>query len=260
MYLADPLASFTDCQSQSILSPRKFSVKPLSLLPERLPFEALQIESKYHGELTKLEQCEENERIYLSEHFSITKQKLGEGVSGIVFLGYRNVDDTKVAIKRIEPVNDRGEREARTQHSLNHPNICNFIAFFKDHEDTDTGVYFDYIVSEYIEGFTLKVLLESSNSMDGDRAEAILRGFYSAIKYLRGIDLYHNDITTSNVMVSASEDAVKIIDFGLAGKDRYPYGNDGARSLYIAQRILDASGADEERSERWIISFKEIFQ
>jgi serine/threonine protein kinase len=96
-------------------------------------------------------------------HWEIVKQ-IGEGGMGVVYLAKDQKLDRLVAIKVLNRKYEQREdnirrfvQEAKTASALNHPNI---LTIYEIGELEDS----QYIVSEYIEGETLRNKLQMKNS------------------------------------------------------------------------------------------------
>jgi serine/threonine protein kinase len=101
----------------------------------------------------------------------------------------------------------RFEREARAASSLNHPNIITVHEF----GETD-GLRL--IVTEYVEGRTLRELIESGGLRLGQALDTAIQTA-SALAAAHRVGVVHRDVKPENVM--AREDGyVKVLDFGLA--------------------------------------------
>lgn len=148
------------------------------------------------------------------DHYMIEK-KIGEGGMSEVYLA----NDTRllrpVAIKVLSTnlLKDDEKRlgfmrEARAASSLNHPNIC--TVYDVGHKK---GV--NYIVMEYVDGKTLRQLLDERNCLP--EAEVINLSFRicSALAAAHDKGIIHRDIKPENIMITR-EGYVKIMDFGLA--------------------------------------------
>ena len=101
----------------------------------------------------------------------------------------------------------RFEQEARATAALNHPNI---LAVF----DIGRGDDFPYIVSELLEGDSLRARLHSGPLPARKAIEyalQIVRGLAAA--HDRGI--FHRDLKPENIFVTR-DGHIKILDFGLA--------------------------------------------
>ena len=70
------------------------------------------------------------------------------------------------------------------------------------------------MVQEYVDGRSLKDYLEEKPSKESRRR--VFRQILSAVGYLHGKGVIHNDLSPSNILISRADDAVKIIDLGFA--------------------------------------------
>jgi Tol biopolymer transport system component len=139
---------------------------------------------------------------------------LGAGGMGEVYRAHDARLGREVAIKVLpasfaadEDHLRRFEQEARAIGALNHPNILGVY-------DTGSHEGAPYVVSELLEGATLRTLLGTSPPAQRktlDYATQIARGLAAA--HDRGI--VHRDVKPENVFVTR-DGRVKILDFGLA--------------------------------------------
>ena len=128
--------------------------------------------------------------------------------------------DRQVAVKtlRADLARDhtfqaRFRREAQSAASLNHPAI---IAVYDTGEDLDQyGTAIPYIVMEYVDGKTLRELLQADRRLLPERAAEIVEGALRALEYSHQAGIVHRDIKPANVMLTPNGD-VKVMDFGIA--------------------------------------------
>jgi beta-lactam-binding protein with PASTA domain len=106
----------------------------------------------------------------------------------------------------------RFRREAQSAASLNHPAI---VAVYDTGEDTQNGMTTPYIVMEYVEGRTLREVLQTEGGVMPTRALEIVAGVCSALQYSHAAGIIHRDIKPANVMLTPSG-AIKVMDFGIA--------------------------------------------
>jgi eukaryotic-like serine/threonine-protein kinase len=111
----------------------------------------------------------------------------------------------------------RFRREAQSAAGLNHPAI---VAVYDSGEDEDTesggaSVALPYIVMEYVEGRTLREILNESTVMEPDEAARVTEGVLDALSYSHRMGIVHRDIKPANVMLTPAG-AVKVMDFGIA--------------------------------------------
>ncbi|MEK6322702.1 MAG: protein kinase [Acidobacteriota bacterium] len=145
-------------------------------------------------------------------HYRIVS-KIGAGGMGEVYLAEDTRLDRKVAIKVLPAgfTKDasrvrRFEQEARAASALNHPNIVTI------HEigESEVGCF---IVLEYIQGRTLRTLIDEQRSFQS--LAPIGRQIAQALAVAHQAGITHRDIKPENIMVR-DDGYVKVLDFGLA--------------------------------------------
>lgn len=146
-------------------------------------------------------------------HYQIIKL-IGEGGMGKVYLAEDKKLNRHVAIKFLpeeftaDPERVRRfEQEAQAASKLNHPNIVTVHDFGQS-----DGRHF--IVSEYIEGQTLRQKLKESPP-DIPQIIAIALQVASALKAAHAANIIHRDIKPENIMLR-EDGVVKVLDFGIA--------------------------------------------
>jgi serine/threonine protein kinase/TolB-like protein len=146
-------------------------------------------------------------------HYELIEQ-IGAGGMGEVYLAKDKKLDRKVAVKILNDNFSQHEsnlqrfiREAKSASALNHPNILVI------HEIGEAGEA-HYIVSEFIEGRTLREVLIQSQMSLGEILDVAIQ-IASALSAAHGAHLVHRDIKPENVMVRP-DGYVKVLDFGLA--------------------------------------------
>ncbi len=144
---------------------------------------------------------------------------LGYGGMAEVHRGHDVRLGREVAVKtlRVDLARDpsfqvRFRREAQSAASLNHPSI---VAVYDTGEDEVGAAKVPYIVMEYVEGRTLRDVLNSERRLSPDRALEITAEICRALDYSHRNGIVHRDIKPGNVMLTPSGD-VKVMDFGIA--------------------------------------------
>ncbi|MBF5083256.1 Stk1 family PASTA domain-containing Ser/Thr kinase [Quadrisphaera sp. INWT6] len=151
---------------------------------------------------------------------------LGRGGMAEVHAGRDQRLGRRVAIKLLrsdmarDPVfQARFRREAQSAAGLNHPAI---VAVYDTGEDvrTEAGgaqVRAPYIVMEYVEGQTVRELLDAAGGggLGTQQAVEITAGILTALRAAHEAGIVHRDVKPANVMVTPSG-AVKVMDFGIA--------------------------------------------
>ncbi len=148
------------------------------------------------------------------------KEVIAKGGMGIVYRAHDTVMNRPVALKTLLALSDANairlfERECQDLASLIHPNI---VEIFDVGQIRDNGEVKPYLVMPLLPGVTLdKLINNSSQRLTVERSIDIIcqtcRGLQAA--HDRGI--VHRDLKPSNLFVM-SDDSVKIIDFGVAGR------------------------------------------
>ena len=140
---------------------------------------------------------------------------LGEGGMAKVFRGTDRVLGRTVAVKVLaskyaqdDSSVARFRREAQSAAALNHPNV---VSVFDT--GSDDGVH--WIVMEFVEGRTLKDVIEEDGSLQPDRALQIAREVALALASAHENGLVHRDVKPGNIMITPSGET-KVMDFGIA--------------------------------------------
>lgn len=112
-----------------------------------------------------------------------------------------NLKDNQVAVKYFL-------REARAAAALSHSNI---VTIYDAGEQE--GEY--YMAMEFVEGTTLKQLVQRKGALAEKQVRYVLDYCCQALEYAHSKGVVHRDIKSGNVMLTVDK-ALKIMDFGLA--------------------------------------------
>ena len=149
---------------------------------------------------------------------------IGRGGMAEVHVGHDTRLGRTVAIKmlRADLARDtvfltRFRREAQSAAGLTHHAI---VAVYDSGEDVfiETGgakLDIPYIVMEFIDGKTLREILDEEGRLSSDEAARITMGVLSALEYSHDKGIVHRDIKPGNVMLTRGG-SVKVMDFGIA--------------------------------------------
>lgn len=146
-------------------------------------------------------------------HYEIISQ-IGVGGMGEVYLAKDGNLERRVAIKILNEEFSRNEsnvqrfiQEAKAASSLNHPNILVI------HEiAVSEGA--NYIVSEYVDGMTLREVSRESNLKQSEILDIAIQ-ISGALAAAHSANIVHRDIKPENVVIRP-DGYLKILDFGLA--------------------------------------------
>ncbi len=164
----------------------------------------------------------------MAGRFRLT-QLIGEGGMGRVYKAHQESlkRDCAVKIIRGHRLQDPEEseqalkdfkKEAWIASRINHPHIVTIY---------DSGTYDDggsnqqqfYLAMEYIEGETLKTVVEKQGPFPLERAMTIVNQLGEALIALHQANILHRDLKPANVMLVRrrdQQDEVKLMDFGIA--------------------------------------------
>ena len=141
--------------------------------------------------------------------------RLGVGGMATVYLAEDSSLGRKVALKVMaERYAEDGEfverfrREAQAAARLNHPNI---IAVY-DRGEADGR---PYIAMEYLQGRTLKQVIQAEGPLPPERAIAIAMQVLAGLRYAHEHGVVHRDVKPHNVLVG-DDGRIKVTDFGIA--------------------------------------------
>jgi eukaryotic-like serine/threonine-protein kinase len=143
---------------------------------------------------------------------------LGKGAMGTVYDARDPVIDRRVAIKTLtlpdasdtEAQDElaRFKREAQAAGRLTHPNIVGVF----DYGETPKLAY---IVMEFVDGPSLKSLLDKNERFPTAETVRIMEALLAGLQFSHERGVVHRDIKPANVMLT-SQGQVKIADFGIA--------------------------------------------
>ncbi len=141
--------------------------------------------------------------------------RLGVGGMATVYLAEDSSLGRKVALKVMaERYAEDGEfverfrREAQAAARLNHPNI---IAVY-DRGEADGR---PYIAMEYLQGRTLKQVIQKEGPLSPERAIAVAMQVLAGLRYAHEHGVVHRDVKPHNVLVG-DDGRIKVTDFGIA--------------------------------------------
>lgn len=144
--------------------------------------------------------------------------ELGRGGMGVVYKAREASLNRFVAIKMLgsqmigdESLAQRFLREARAVADLNHPNLVQVFRV-DTHEDQP------YFVMEFVEGESLKALIERDRRLPTQRAFRILGEVAAGLAAAHDKGVIHRDIKPENIMLTRYG-GVKVVDFGIARVD-----------------------------------------
>lgn len=127
-------------------------------------------------------------------------------------------------------------KEFNIGYQLEHPHICHTLGW-----EQVSGLG-NCILMEYIDGVTLKELMEQGRLTDS-LAYKIIGELCEALSYLHQKQIIHRDLKPANILVTHNGNNVKLIDFGLSDCDDYDILKMPAGTrYYLAPEVLQTDG------------------
>jgi serine/threonine-protein kinase len=143
------------------------------------------------------------------------QEVVGTGGMSTVYRAVDTLLERNVALKILHPhygddaeYVERFRREARSVAQLSHPNIVTVI------DRGDAGGQ-QYIVFEYVDGESLKQLVDRTGPLPARRAIELGLQVAEALAFAHNNGLVHRDVKPQNVLVTEDGEA-KVTDFGIA--------------------------------------------
>jgi predicted Ser/Thr protein kinase len=141
---------------------------------------------------------------------------LGRGGMGSVYLATHERLGRNVALKVIAPALALDEdfrarflRESQLAASLDHPNVIPIY----DADEID-GVF--YLAMRYVNGPSLRELIQERGSLSGDETVRIVDQIAGALDEAHRAGLVHRDVKPANILLAEGHDHAYLCDFGLA--------------------------------------------
>lgn len=143
-------------------------------------------------------------------------EEVGQGGMAVVYKAHDESLRREVAVKLLHPhllaepeSKTRLEREAQAVAKLHHDNIVQIF----DYSGSDAQA--SYIVTEFIDGQTLKQFIVNRRPPPPEVASLIAIEIGSALMHAHSLGIIHRDVKPDNVMVR-KDGMLKLMDFGVA--------------------------------------------
>ena len=139
---------------------------------------------------------------------------------------------------------ERFQREMEVMSILDHPAILKGLG---------SGKYnrIPFLVTEFVDGKSLRALLETSSPLPPDQAVALVQKIADGMAYCHKNEVIHRDLKPENVLITSEEMQPVIMDFGLAltkGGHRVTYSNLSATMGtpdYMAPEQIEGQRGDQ---------------
>lgn len=152
-----------------------------------------------------------SENAWKNRQAYVLLQKLGSGGQGEVYLAYDNARAKNVALKKLKVLPRQAtiqiaalEREVRGANAATAPGMARILACGQEGENAL------YIVQEYVQGNSLRKLLEQ-----GQLCLPYVMALAETLKALHSRGVVHGDVKPENVIITR-DGSTMLVDFGLA--------------------------------------------
>jgi serine/threonine-protein kinase len=169
--------------------------------------------------------------------------ELGRGRFGTVYLGRDRELDRPVALKALaaeltkDPLELGGFRqEAAILAGLAHPNVVKVYDFLEG----DGGAW---IVEEFIDGASLRRVVEASGRLSPEQALGVVRGALVGLEHVHHAGVLHRDIQPANVMADR-DGTSRLVDFGQAGSAADRPARPTGSPAYVAPEVVAGRSVD----------------
>ncbi|HVM21399.1 MAG TPA: protein kinase, partial [Egibacteraceae bacterium] len=184
-------------------------------------------------------------------------ERIASGGMASVWRAHDEVLARTVAVKLLhdhlaadEDFRERFRREAIAAAKLTHPNVVSLY---------DTGSDGDrvYLVMEFVDGATLREVINDLKRLECGQAAAIGERVARALDYAHDRGLVHRDIKPANILIG-DDGAVKVADFGIAKADEH----DGdltktgmvlGTAAYVAPEQITGQGPIDGRADQYAL-------
>jgi len=140
---------------------------------------------------------------------------IGEGSMGEIWLCHDPSLDRMLVVKRMqlalrgyEDLVQRFNREVQVLAAMNHPNIVQVYGYWMEKGQLNLSM-------EFINGWSLKQVLDKSKSLPVWAACHVLWGCLNALVHVHSRRFVHRDLKPGNIMVDFAGQT-KLLDFGIA--------------------------------------------
>ena len=168
---------------------------------------------------------EENYTKDINNDYKLTNKEIGNGKYGICQLCFKKINNVKkfFCVKIINKLK-KGIDEEEYKIILWEKNIFLFLKKFPNQNIAKAYDYYEnseyiYLVSEYVNGYDLKVFyanhINDSNSIKSQILLSITHQIIKGINFLHSYGIIHRDIKHTNILIN-NNSQIKIIDFGFS--------------------------------------------
>lgn len=153
----------------------------------------------------------------MEARYRVEKEPIGAGGFGRVIKGFDTFLERDIAVKILDPLitqfdkreQERFKREARILAKISHPNIPSIYDVKFDTEEF-------LIIFEYVEGKTLRELIEGEGPCQIGEAKDWFQQIAMALDHSHNLGIVHRDIKPANIIITPDRQSAFLVDFGIA--------------------------------------------
>lgn len=181
-------------------------------------------------------------------------ERIGQGKYSAVYKGRKKKSIEYFALKSVDKSHkSKVLQEVRILHSLDHPNVLNFYAWY------ETSAHL-WLVLEYCVGGDLRTLLEQDSKLPEDSVHDLARDLVKGLRFLHSKGIIYCDLKPSNILLDENG-RTKLCDFGLSRKlsdisktpsSLLPQAKRGT-PCYMAPELFHEGGVHSYASDFWAL-------
>ncbi|KAJ4882519.1 Protein kinase family protein with ARM repeat domain [Raphanus sativus] len=177
-------------------------------------------------------------------------EAIGHGKCSTVYKGRKKKTIEYFACKSVEKSRkSKVLQEVRILHSLNHPNVLKFYAWY------ETSAHM-WLVLEYCVSGDLRTLLQQDIKLPEDSVYGLAYDLVIALLFLHSKGITYCDLKPSNILLDENGH-IKLCDFGLARKlddiSKSPSTGKRGTPYYMAPELYEDGGVHSFASDLWAL-------
>uniref|UniRef100_M4CQI6 non-specific serine/threonine protein kinase n=1 Tax=Brassica campestris TaxID=3711 RepID=M4CQI6_BRACM len=177
-------------------------------------------------------------------------EAIGHGKCSTVYKGRKKKTIEYFACKSVDKSRkSKVLQEVRILHSLNHPNVLKFYAWY------ETSAHM-WLVLEYCVGGDLRTLLQQDCKLPEDSVYGLAYDLVIALLFLHSKGITYCDLKPSNILLDENGH-IKLCDFGLARKlddiTKSPSTGKRGTPYYMAPELYEDGGVHSFASDLWAL-------
>ncbi|KAG7551143.1 Protein kinase domain [Arabidopsis thaliana x Arabidopsis arenosa] len=177
-------------------------------------------------------------------------EAIGHGKCSTVYKGRKKKTIEYFACKSVDKSRkSKVLQEVRILHSLNHPNVLKFYAWY------ETSAHM-WLVLEYCVGGDLRTLLQQDCKLPEESIYGFAYDLVIALQYLHSKGIIYCDLKPSNILLDENGH-IKLCDFGLSRKlddiSKSPSTGKRGTPYYMAPELYEDGGIHSFASDLWAL-------